>query len=433
MEVTLSVRKEYSFDVCVLGGGPAGFAAAVAAGRLGAKTLLVEKYGLLGGAMTVGGIPLPGLFHSLGEGGHQVIAGIGWELMTRLAEKGWAVLPQPPFCGPHPAKQVPVNGFAAACEMDDLCREAGVAAFFHQQGVEVLMDGQRITAVLLSGKDGLQAVKARVFVDCTGDGDIACMAGAPYELGEPLQPGSLNVVFEGIDPERVDQAAADAAFARAIREGRLHREDVWAGGGKSCRSVWSGLGSNLNHVYPLNGADSESRSRAEPAAHASVRRLLAWMRSEVPGCEQARVASCSPEAWARESRRILGLSYVSAEDYVRGRVPADAVCYSYYPIDVHREDASPLHNVWLDGVHVPGIPLGALIPQNTDNLLTAGRCISGDREAQSAFRVQASCMATGQAAGTAAALAARRNIPIPQLPASAVRESLRRQGAIVPD
>ncbi len=430
MNLMVKPTKEYCFDVCVLGGGPAGFTAATAAASCGAETVLVEKYGMLGGAMTVGGVPLPGLFHAPGR---QVIAGIGWKLITRLAEKGWAVLPQAPYRGPHPAIQVKVNGFQAACEMDDMCAEAGVTVLFHHQAVFVQKDGQRLRTVFLTGHEGLTAVHAEVFVDCTGDGDIAFLSGAPFEKSTELQPGSLNVTFTGIDLNRVNQEEADAKFAEAVASGRLKKEDVWSGNGQRCGGIWNGMGSNLNHVYPLDGADGASRAQAERKARASVRRLLEWMREEIPGCENAEVSACCPESWARESRRILGESYITVRDYVAGVIPENAVCYSYYPIDVHSDGEKSLNNIFLEEGRVPGIPYGALTARNCDNLLVAGRCISGDREAQSAYRVQATCMATGQAAGTAAAMAVRMKLPVHRIPISALRKKLSDQGAIVPD
>lgn len=430
MDITLRVQELGHYDVCVIGGGPAGFCAAVAAGRGGAKTALVERYGMLGGTMTLGGIPAPALFHAHGK---QVIAGIGWELMETLAAKGHAALPQPPFQGRHPELAVKLNAFEAAAAMDDICLDAGVDLLFHRQAVEAVVENGRISRLILAGKTGLAALAAKAFVDCSGDADVAALSGAPYHLGEPLQPGSFNVLIEGFDMERVDRAEADRLFAKAVAEGRLGAEDVWGGRGKHCGGIFSGRGSNLNHVYPLNGADSASRSAAEVAARRSVRRLVAWLRSEVPGCEDVYVAAMSPESWPRESRRIKGQKTVTGDAYIRGVVPEDAVCYSFYPIDIHTHEQEALVNAFHTEGRVPGIPYGALVPaRGPENLLVAGRCISGDRAAQSAYRVQASCMAMGQAAGTAAAMAAKTGQAAADVPVPRLREILALQGAIVP-
>ncbi|MEG0766349.1 MAG: FAD-dependent oxidoreductase, partial [Clostridia bacterium] len=400
MQITWNIEPVASYDVCVCGGGPAGFCAAVAAARNGARTVLLEHYGVLGGAMTVGGVPAPALFHAHGK---QIISGIGWELMVHLAQNGDALLPQSPFLGAHPQLAVRVNALKAAAAMDDFCLQAGVALRFHHTVAHVVCQGGHIDALLIAEKAGLSALQAKIYVDCTGDGDVAAFAGAPFALSSSLQPGSFNVTLAGFDPHAIDRAQADALFQQANLDGRLCQEDVWGGRGTHCGSLWNGMGSNLNHVYPLNGADSDSRSEAEIRARKSVARLVDWLRTDVPGCEKAYVAAAAPASWARESRRIEGRKTITGADYLAGVVPPDAICASYYPIDIHTHGEDALINRFHAAGRVPGIPYGALVPCTLHNLLVAGRCISGDREAQSAYRVQASCMAMGEAAGTAAA------------------------------
>ncbi len=193
------------------------------------------------------------------------------------------------------------------------------------------------------------------------------------------------------------------------------------------------IGNNLNHVYPFNGADSESRSRGETEGRESIARVLDWLNA-IPGYEHVYVSACAPLVSARESCRVVGEAYITGEDYVNGVVTPDAVCYSFYPIDVHRgkDERAALDNVFLDKGKVPGIPYGALVAKGFDNLMMAGRIISGDRRAQSAYRVQASCMAMGEAAGTAAAMAAKDGITASEVDAQALRRALRERGAIVP-
>nr|HML49721.1 FAD-dependent oxidoreductase [Clostridia bacterium] len=343
-------------------------------------------------------------------------------------------LPQPPYLGRHPELAVKVNAFAAAKAMDDFCLDAGVALRFHAPALDVVMDGDRVEGLLIATKAGVAEIRAKVFIDCTGDGDVAAFAGVPFDLGDPLQPGSFNVLLAGFDADDIERQAADRAFQAAIAEGRLQKDDVWGSRGLHCGSIWNGKGSNLNHVYPLNGADSESRSQAEIRARQSVDRLLRWMRSEVPGCEHAYVAAVCPETWPRESRRIKGVRTVTGEAYLRGEAADDAVCYSFYPIDIHTHEEGALINRYHEEGRVPGIPYGAMVPKSgANNLLVAGRCISGDRAAQSAYRVQASCMAMGQAAGTAAAMVSKRSCPAHSVDVGRLREILALQGAIVPE
>ena len=437
----LNITDTFQCDVAVFGGGPAGFCAAVAAARVGARTMLFEQSGMLGGNMTQGGIPAPALFHAHGK---QVIAGIGWELMTALAKRGCASLPQPPFIGPHPVMGVELNAFEAAWQMDQMACEAGVQLMFHQKAVAAQSEDGCVTGVVVSGPSGLKVVHAGVYVDCTGSASIAHMAGAACELGEDLQPGSLNVTLAGFDPTALDPDVMDASYRAALADGRLLPGDVWSsltqtftlrkgrGRGYHGQPICElNPGSNVNHVYPLNDVDDLSRTEGELQGRNRLHRMITWLRTSVPGCENAYIAACSPAVAARESRRIVGEAYITAEDYLHSERTEDAVCYSYYPIDLHTgNEEKGLVNMYHDDQHVPRIPYGALIPRGYRNLLVAGKTISGDRLAQSAYRIQATCMATGQAAGTAAALSLGQDCR--RLDVAQLRRTLHEAGAMIP-
>lgn len=437
----LSIHEILCCDVAVFGGGPSGFCAAVAAARNGARTMLFEQSGMLGGTMTQGGIPAPALFHAHGK---QVIAGIGWELMTALAERGCASLPQPPFIGPHPVMGVELNAFEAAWQMDQMACQAGVELMLHHKAIAAQCEAGRVTGVAVSGPSGLKVVHAGVYVDCTGSAGVAYMAGAECELGEDLQPGSLNAVLAGFDPTALDPDEMDARYRAALADGRLLPGDVWSsltqaftlrrGRGRGFRGqpiCELNPGSNVNHVYPLNDVDDASRTRGELQGRDRLHRMINWLRSDVPGCEHAHVAACATAVAARESRRIVGEVCITAEDYLRSERTEDAVCYSYYPIDLHTgNEEKGLVNLYHEGEHVPRIPYGALIPRGYQNLLVAGKTISGDRLAQSAYRIQATCMATGQAAGTAAALSV--GCDCRALDVARLRSVLFEAGAIIP-
>ena len=193
-------------------------------------------------------------------------------------------------------------------------------------------------------------------------------------------------------------------------------------------------GSNLNHVSPLNGAEADSRSAGEVMGRRAIARIVRWLNEEIPGYGKAYVAAVSPQVAARESRRIIGNAYMTGDDYIKGVCPADSVCYSFYPIDVHMSDTEAmLHNEFHERGRVPGVPYGALVAKGLDNLMMAGRIVSGDRRAQSAYRVQASCMAMGEAAGTAAAMAAESGCRADEMNVDLLRERLSHRGAIVPD
>lgn len=443
MTESVKLQKSTSFDVVVCGGGTAGFCAAVASARNGARTALIERFGMLGGTMTVGGVSAPAMFHAHGK---QIIAGIGWELMTDLADHGYATLPPEPFDLAHPQMSVELNAFQAAVFIDAMVEKAGVKVYFHQPVAYVCAENGHVSSVLIATNSGLERIEGKVFIDCTGDGSVAVMAGAEYEISDELQPASLNSIFANVQPAEKDYAAIHADFMQRVSTGEMDEHDIWgcntdgtcAGKGRGrgydlskCYAI--NMGNNLNHVYPFNGADNESRTRGEIEGRKSIARTIRWLNENVPGYENAYVASLSPLVSARESRRILGNAYITREDYVKGVQPKDSVCFSFYPIDIHRgTENAPLDNEYMAEGDVPGIPYGALVARGFDNLMMAGRIASGDRGAQSAFRVQASCMAMGEAAGTAAAMASREGIGANAVDVSTLRETLHHQGAIVP-
>lgn len=442
MDMRIPVYKESSYDVVVVGGGTAGFCAAIAAARNGAKTCVIERFGAFGGTMTLGGVNAPALFHAHGR---QIIAGIGWELMTRLAEKGHASLPKPPFTDRHPLLAVEINPFHCAQEMDEMALEAGVDIRFHQQAAHAETENGMVTAIAVLTAEGMEKISAKTFIDCSGDGSLCAMAGAQFELSEELQPATLNFYLSGQTEDADDVSAVRQKYEEALKSGELAPEDVWGGGigsfvhGRGRRDsrgfrYQQNPGCNANHVYPFNGASALSRTKGEIEGRRSIARLVKWINKNIKGCESAYVKTVAPTVSARESRRIIGNAYITGDDYINGVSDENSVCYSFYPIDVHRGDTkSALDNEFHREGLVPGIPYGALCAKGFQNLLMAGRIASGDRRAQSAYRVQASCMAMGEAVGTAAAMAAKENTPAAEIDVQALRAILKKNGAIVPE
>ena len=425
------------YDVVVCGGGPAGFCAAIQCARTGMKTALIEKYGALGGAMTLGGISRPALFHAWGK---QIIAGIGWELMTLMAKDNWAKLPQKiDKETPHPQMAVMANPLASTYYMDCMCLKEKLDLLLLQPVVDVCcsLDGgaRKIDSILISTKSGPVEIEASMYIDCTGDGDIAAWAGMAYETGAQsdgeLQPGTLSFYLGNFDLNAIDRDEVEKKYAQALETGELMPWDYWP---KTAYpyGMFEERGANINHVA-FNSADSASRSNAEIEGRKSVMRLINWMRSNIKGADRIIPVMSSPEVWPRESRRIKGIDYITGKDYIRSKKYGNSLCYSFYSIDMHTNDSRrPLKNIFLDEKVFPTIPMGAMIPENSSNLLVAGRCISGDRIAHSAYRIQATCMATGQCAGAIVSASLSSGSAPKHADVDAVKKILREHHAIVP-
>jgi FAD dependent oxidoreductase len=271
-------------------------------------------------------------------------------------------------------------------------------------------------------------VRARVLVDCTGDANVVTLAGLEVERNAELQPGTLVFSLDGYDVEKLDLPAIQAAFEKEVAAGRLARTDTgWTHGdiGKLLR----GHAGNCVHVVGVDGRTSEGRSQAEIAGRQVMLRLYRFLRRQ-PELGKLRITFCAPEVGIRETVTIKGRTKITGADYETGRLWPDAVCYSFYPIDVHTPQATVFRPL-REGV-VPTIPFGALLPERGTNIIVAGRCIAGDKEANSAYRVEASCMAMGQVAGAAAAVAVQRGVEVAAVPLNELRALLRQHGAIVP-
>ncbi len=419
----MSIEK---FDVAVIGAGPAGICAAIQAAKAGCSTLLVEKNGIAGGTLTVGGICFPGIFHAWDK---QVIAGIGWDLVEKTRQETGDPIPDlTQEYRAHWRRQLWVNPVIFAGLCDEAFQEAGVDIRFHTMlgAVEIRPEDVKLT---LCGKDGLYDCAAKRVIDCTGDANALKIAGAELVTPESCQPGTFSVYAFGYDTDKLDWDALEAAFDKEVAAGRLSAEDMgWAK--KFNRNFFYGEGHNSNHITGINAADSKGRTEMEIAGRASLMRMFRFFRTQ-PGLEKLEFKFSCTECGVRETRTFVGRKTVTADDYAGGKHWDDAICYAFYPIDLHD------HKLGLDkrelkpGI-VPMVPIGALIPVNTPHFLGAGRIISSDRLANSALRVQATCFATGQAAGALAALSVKKNVEPEAIPMKDVRELLEANGAIVP-
>jgi len=413
-------------DVLVVGGGTAGVVAAIQAARAGAQTMLVERGSQLGGTMTTGGVSFPGLYDAWGK---QVIAGIGWELVTTAVALDGGELPdfEEDYGREHWRHHVRLNGPVYALVAEECCLQANVRLAYYElaAGAERTNDGWRVRTV---GKGLRREIHCRQLIDCTGNADMVAMAGYERVKSGTLQPGTLMMKLVGYDVDALDEAAIQARYEEALAAGALQPGDYQHKAIPFIHFLRNG-GANAQHVFGAESSTSATQSEANIAGRASMLRLLRFVRC-LPGCENTRIQYMAAETAVRESYRIVGEIEVTHDDYVTGRVFGDAIGYSYYPIDVHDEGGvAPRH---LQRGVIPTIPLRALVPKGSRDLLVAGRCISSDRQANSALRVQATCMATGQAAGACAALAARGGVSPGEVRHEDLVSLLREHAAIVP-
>lgn len=418
--------RQINADVLVIGGGTAGTIAAIQAGRLGARTVLVEAGSQLGGTTTTGGVDFPGLFHAWGR---QIIAGIGWDLVTETVKLNGDRLPDfaVPAGAQHWRHQVRLSGALYAALAEEACLKAGVQLRHYEfpLSAEATPDGFKVQ---VAGKGTRIEILMRQLVDCTGNAAVIALLGLPRLREKTTQPGTLIYRLGGYRLDQTDPEFFEALEAKArdaVKQGRLLRTDF----NYSIRGFLAAGGENAMHVLGADSSTSETHTDTNSRGRQSLLRMMRFLKP-LPGFEKLRIERLQTETGVRETWRIAGETTVTRDDYVSGRTFSDAVAYSFYPIDLHDEKGvrpKPL----AEGV-VPTIPLGALIPKDSRNVLVAGRCLSSDRLANSALRVQASCMVMGQAAGAAAALAARSGKTPWQVPLEEIRRTLVAHGAIVP-
>ncbi|MCX7010132.1 MAG: FAD-dependent oxidoreductase [Kiritimatiellaeota bacterium] len=416
-------EAQVDYDVVVIGGGTAGVVAAIQSARAGAHTLLVERNGILGGTTTAAAVSFPGIFHAWGK---QVIAGIGWELVSKTVELNGDKFPDFGQQTPqhHSRFQVRICGALYAALAEEACAKAGVQLRYYEFPTAVTPAGDG-WKVRLAGKGTSVDVVAKQLVDCTGNAAVIGLLGLPRQRERETQPGTLIYRLGGYDVSKLDLGALQTKLVAAIKDGSVKKTDC---NGNIASFLRSG-GENAMHVPDADSSTSELHTQTNLHGRAALLRMMRFLKPQ-PGFEKLRIERLQPETGIRETFRIVGETNVTLADYQGGRVFPDAVAFSFYPIDLHDEHGvkpQPL----AEGV-VPTVPLGALIPKGSRNLLVAGRCVGSDRLANSALRVQASCMAMGQAAGAAAALAARAGSTPMNVPLAELRKTLTEHGAIVP-
>jgi len=415
--------KTIRTEILVVGGGTAGVIAAIQAARAGCSTILVENGSQLGGTTTTGGVAFPGLFHAWGK---QVIGGIGWELVTEAVWLNDDKLPDftIPYGENHSKHHIPVNGYLYALLAEEKCLKAGVQIRYYETPVEVQFIGEK-WEVETAGKGTYTKIICNQLIDCTGNAAVTSLAGFNLLREQETQPGSLMFRIGGYDLGSLDLKMIRNLYNEAVNNGRLVKEEFR----NNIEGLLRSAGDNIQHIAGADSTTSETNTITNINGRTSLLNTLRFLR-ELPGCEKTRLLTMQPETGVRETYRIDGEYQISYEDYITGKVYDDSVSYSFYPIDVH--DINGVEPKQLAEGIVPTIPLRALIPKNSKNLLVAGRSISSDRLANSALRVQASCMGMGQAAGAAAALACKLKVSPLNVPIFQLNSLIAEHGGIVP-
>ena len=418
-------------DVLVCGGGVAGTIAAVAAARHGARVILLERYGFLGGNATAGAVAQFNSWQT--ANGRRVVAGLAQEVVDRLRTYGAAAGHQVFVMSTgHRMDRVEYAPEVLKLVLDDMVRDAGVQPLLHANLLDVSRQGPRIDSVRVLTKGGVARIRLRVLVDASGDMDAMRQAGAeflPLGDGEALQPATMMFRFGPIDFARFDALSPSelAALARrGYEEKALARAALHVARDPYSKDGWfniSRLAIDATDAMALGQAEIEGRRQAWSAAQ--------YLRAHVPGCASGRLLAFGTQVGVRETRRVLGTHVLTAEELLAPVAFDDAIAAGAYPIDIHPAAGGELVYSALGDDHAYQIPFRSLCPVGLDNALVAGRGLSATHQALAAVRVMTISMAVGQAAGTAAALIARagsvsttRSIGMEPL-----RETLRRDGA----
>jgi hypothetical protein len=426
------------YEVAVLGGGPAGIAAAVAASRAGRRTLLIERYGFLGGMGTAAGVTnFCGLHANVHGEMHRVVQGVASDLLARIDRLGGLNAPHL-VLGKILAQAYDTAAYKIAA--DDLLTSHKVDILFHALGAGVVMqDDKRINVLMVETKAGRQAVRADIFIDCSGDGDLAAWAGAPFEVGDNagsmLYP-SMMFRLNGVDPEKAGEAwrTIPALMEKAEAAG-THRFPRKAAIVRPQRSAieWRVNFTQLAREdgSAVNGLEPDDLTRGEIDGRRQAIAAFEFLR-RVPGFEKSYIVDLPPQLGIRETRRVVGGYMLSGEDVLGCASFDDSIGVNGWPMESHVAG-----DVIFKFPPIPEsrgfneLPCRMLIPEGVDNLLMAGRCASMTHDGQSAARVSGACFAMGEAVGTAASLALSGNTIPRDIAIEKLQEQLKEQGAFI--
>lgn len=429
-EISRRVPVVGEYDVVVCGAGPAGFIAAIAAAREGARTAVIERFGFAGGMATTGIVAPLSVFTYNGE---VVIGGIPWEFIERLQAMGGGLI------------EKPLGNVAFEPELYKLlCQrmllEAGVELYMNSYISDCVVEDGRIDAVIIENKNGSEAIKGRCFIDGTGDADLAHLAGVPMQdmEGKPLQPLSTYFVLSGVDTDSpvIREAMhhnkqGENCHCLPVREKLLEMKDELGipefGGPWFCTTLQPGVVTVNMTRTSADACDNRAYGAAECELREQVFKMAKVLKENFEEFRDSYVSAVAVQAGIRETRRIRGVHTITGEEYVSAFRYDDSISRGAHPIDIHVANGASQNVTFLK---TPAyVPYRALIAEGFPNLLVAGRCISADKTAFASLRVQASCMGTGQAAGIAAAQCCSKGVSVHDIDINELVSELRKTGA----
>lgn len=440
-----------AYDVIVAGGGPAGFMAGIAAARCGARTLLIERNGYVGG-LAASGLPIL-TFHD--RSGRRIIGGLPQEFIDRLEKIGGTPGHVSKGNG-HQFSMTPLYPEEVKFLTMEMLLEAGAELMLDTEIVGALTEGTAVSGLIVHNPGGLQTVRATTTIDCTGDGDVIARSGADFSIGRTGDGGvqSLTLLFllGGVDVETACRYLPDEVYY-AVRPGERNEQIIHLAGSletwrraapdefpfADCErhKLWAmvlrpGLLSiNLTDVAGVDPTSGAAITAAEIEARRQVMQLKEFLRRHVPGFANCYLISTPARIGGREGRRLRGMYEMQREDVIHGGRFPDSIGLGGYCMDLHDPSGGGITFTPIEGGGSHQIPYRCLVPEKMDGLLAAGRCLSASHEALAALRVMGTCMVTGQAAGTAAALATRLRVRVRDITGEFLQAELRKYGAIL--